>query len=415
MVANRVAFPCALLLGLLLLPAAGGADTTITGEKQGAFYQITVPDAWNGDLVIHNHGFSFSAPGPSPSLGVLAAVQLGQGYAVAASSYSQCCWALFDTKKDMTRLLGVVEDNFGPVDEVILYGFSLGGIVTAQGVETLDADVVGAYPLCGALAGSRSWDGGIDLRLVYDAICAGVPGATIPGPATGLPAPGHPGFPFSLTQSVLAANACFGHLLPPAFRSPAQQARLTQFLNVTTIPESFVTTDIPFASHGVSNVIFDPGKLDGGQGMSNVGVVYSDPVVDAAILRVTPDNQARKDLGRNYTPKGEVGATKIVSLHTDKDGLVIVENESEYQNVVPAANLTTGIVVEAAASHCGFTQAEILAGWEALRGWIAGAPQPTATDLQNTCLFVQGLGATGPCRIDPSYVIGDFSDRIPAR
>jgi hypothetical protein len=407
-----------MLAGMILfgVAAAGQADTTITGEKQGAFFRITVPDAWNGDLVINNHGFSFGAPTPNPGLGALAPLMLSEGYAVAASSYSQCCWALFSTQQDLNRLLGVFEANFGAPNNVILHGGSLGGIVTAQGIEKLDANVVGAYPICGALSGSRSWDGGIDLRLVYDSICGAVPGAAIPGPATGLPAPGHPGYPFSLTQSALAANACMGVLAPPAFRTPAQTARLAQFLAVTQIPESFVVTDIPFASHGVSNVIFDPGKLAGGQGMSNIGVTYNDPAVDAAILRVAPDKQARKELQKFYTPKGEVGATKIVSIHTDKDGLVIVENESDYQSKVPAANLSVGVVVEAAPSHCGFTEGELVAGWELLRGWIAGAPQPTASDIQGTCQLLVGLGyAAGPCRIEPGSVIGDMSARIPLR
>lgn len=409
------AFCLAVLLATVAWASTASADTTITGEKQGAFFTITVPDAWNGSLVINNHGFDFDAPDPNPGLGALAPLMLSQGYAVAASSYSQCCWALFSTQQDINRLYGVFVDNFGEPDAVILHGGSLGGIVTAQGIEKLDANIVGAYPVCGALSGSRSWDGGIDLRLVYDAICDGVAGATIPGPETGLPAPGHPNYPFSLLASVFAANACFGNLLPPVARTPAQQDRLDTFLAVTQIPESFVSTDIPFASHGVSNVIYDPGKLDGGQGMSNIGVTYNDPTVDADIRRVDPDKNVRKHLQRYFTPKGDVGDTKIVSLHTDKDGLVIVENESEYQNVVPASNLSVGIVVEAAPSHCGFTEAELVGGWEALRGWIAGGPQPSAAVLQGTCQFVEGLGAAGPCRIDPGYVIGDFSDRVPAR
>ena len=410
---NRRTGLAVLLTALLGFSAA--ADTTITGEKQGMFFTITVPDVWNGDLVINNHGFDFDAPDPNPGLGPLAPLMLSQGYAIAASSYSQCCWALFNTHQDLNRLLGVFVDNFGEPNGVILHGFSLGGIVTAQGIEKLDANVVGAYPLCGALSGSRSWDGGIDLRLIYHAICDGVAGATIPGPETGLPSPGHPGYPFSLLQSVLAANDCFGNLLPPVARTPAQQARLDQFLAVTQLPESFVQVDIPFASHGVSNVIWEPGKLDGEQGMSNLGVTYSDPVVDANILRVEPVKKARNRLQRYFTPKGDVGDTKIVSLHTDKDGLVIVENESEYQSVVPAANLSVGIAVEATPSHCSFTEAELVGGWEALRGWLAGGPQPSAAALQGTCQFVEGLGAAGPCRIDPGFVIPDMDGRIPPR
>jgi hypothetical protein len=395
----------------LALPAV--AATTITGEKKGAFFTVTVPDVWNGDLVISNHGFDFDAPEPNPGLGALASLWLSEGFAVAASSYSQCCWALFNTKQDIDRMVDVFVAEFGAPTRVFVSGGSLGGIVTAQIVEKLgeELNIVGAYPFCGALAGSRTWDGGFDLRLIYDVICGGV--APIPGGATGLPAPGHPDSPFSIFDTLLATNACLG--VPFGGGLPGAAARLAQFVSVTQLPVSFVSGDMVFGTHGVSNVVFEAGKLDGENGMSNIGVTYSDPAVDAAIERVTPVNKARKRLQRNFTPKGDVGSTKIVSIHTDGDGLVIVENESEYQSVVPASNLTVAIVNEAGNTHCGFTEAEIVSGWEALRAWVDGAPQPSATDIQNTCLVLEGLGAGGPCRYDPSFVIPDMDVRIPPR
>ena len=401
-----------LLMAALLLPTLALADTTITGQKKGAFFKITVPTVWNGSLVINNHGFDFNAPAANPSLGSLAPLQLAEGYAVAASSYSNCCWTLFSTKKDINRLIEIFTDNFGAPSDVILHGGSLGGIVTAQGIEKLDfAPVVGAYPICGALAGSRSWDGAIDLRLVYDAVCGAVPGGALPGGATGLPGPG---FPPGLSQAAIATavNTCTGVLTPIAFRTPAQTARLNQIKAVTTLPENFIVTDMVFVTNGLSNLIFAPDKLDGGQGVGNVGVTYTDPGINASIQRVAYDNQAHKDLEKNYTPKGTVGATKIVSIHTDGDGLVIVEQEKEYQDVVPASNLSTGIVNESGNTHCGFTAPELTAGWEELRDWIAGGPQPTATDLQARCLT---LGPPAQCRIDPSYVLNDMSTRIPPR
>jgi hypothetical protein len=170
-----------------------------------------------------------------------------------------------------------------------------------------------------------------------------------------------------------------------------------------------------FATHGVSNVIFEAGKLGGEQGMSNIGVTYSDPAIDAAIERVTPVKKARKRLQRNFTPKGDVGDTKIVSIHTDGDGLVIVEQEQPYRDTVPASNLTIAIVDEAGNTHCGFTEAEIVSGWESLRAWVDGAPQPSPTDIQNTCLVLEGLGAGGPCRFDPSFVIPNLDTRVPPR
>ena len=401
------------LLAAATLAVPAVADTTITGEKKGAFFTITVPDVWNGDLVISNHGFDFDAPEPNPSLGPLAPLWLSEGFAVAASSYSQCCWAVFQTHRDIERMVKVFEDNFGDPDRVFVSGGSLGGIVTAQVTEKLKGkmNIVGAYPFCGALSGSRSWDGGIDLRLIYDVICGGV--APIPGGATGLPAPGHPDSPISIFDTLLATNACMG--VPFGGGFPGAAARLAQFVAVTTLPASFVAGDMVFATHGVSNVIFEAGKLNGEQGMSNIGVTYNDPAIDAAIERVTPTRKARNRLQRNFTPKGDVGDAKIVSIHTDGDGLVIVENEQPYRDSVPASNFSLAIVDEAGNTHCGFTEAEIVSGWESLRGWVAGAPQPSATDIQNTCLVLEGFGAGGPCRFDPSYVLGNMDTRVPPR
>jgi hypothetical protein len=406
----------ALALAVVFSASVGRADTTITGEKLGAFFRITVPDVWNGDLVIHNHGHDFGPPGPvsAGGLGPLASLMLAEGYAVAASSYSNCCWTLFSTQKDLNRLVGVFEANFGPPNNVILHGPSLGGIVTAQGIEKLGPNVVGAYPICGAVSGSRSWDGAIDVRLIYDEVCEGVPGGTFAGGATGLPAPGFPPG-LSVPAIVGTVNTCTGAFLPPALRTPAQQARFNLFTSVTGIPDAnFVIQDMVFVTNSLSNLIFAPDKLAGGQGVGNIGVTYNDATIDASIQRVAYDNQARHRLMKNYSPTGDVGATKIVSLHTDGDGLVIVENEEDYADKVPAGNLTVAIVDETTPSHCGFNAPELIAGWESLRAWIAGGSQPTAASIQAACLLSPGGSAT-TCRINPSYVIGEFDARIQPR
>ncbi|MBW2578093.1 MAG: hypothetical protein JRE38_08500 [Deltaproteobacteria bacterium] len=411
---------------LALFTTSAHALTEMTGNTDGgAFFKIVVPDDWNGDLVIWNHGFSLSPIGPVSDLGPLAPLQLSEGYAVAASSYQQFGWALFKTKNDMQNMYSVFKANFGEPNQVYLNGASLGGIVTAQLIEKAHiGNVVGAYPICGAVAGSRNWDAGIDIRLIYDAVCANTPSAFIDGGGKGLPAPGFPTYvippgtsPFDNEVTMaLKANACMGILTPEEFRTPQQQANLVAYLTETELPASFILTDMGFALFGLSDLIWNKAKLAGKQGMGNIGVTYDVPAIDASIERVATNPGGANRLGRNYTPSGVVGDVKIVSMHTDQDGLVIVENESEYASVVPASNLTTAIVVEAAPSHCGFTSAEVAAGWESLRGWVAGQPQPTAASVQGTCQYLEGVaGVPGPCRIDPAYVIPDMDGRIPPR
>jgi hypothetical protein len=394
------------------------ADTVLTGNTDGgAFFKIVVPTVWNGDLVIWNHGFSLSPIGPVSDLGPLATpVQLPEGYAVAASSNQQIGWGLFKTKNDIQNMVNVFTVNFGTPNQILVNGASLGGIVTADVVEKANiGNVVGAYPICGAVAGSRNWDGAIDLRLTYDAVCANTPAAAIPGGATGLPSPGFPSYPFTQTQMALAANACMGVLTPAAFRTPLQNANLALFVATTQLPASFILTDLGFALFGYSNLIWDPAKLNGGQGVGNANVNYDNGgFIDTNIQRVSTVPGAVNRVKKYFTPGGSVGAVKIVSLHTDGDGLVIVENEKEYADVVPAGNLTTAIVDEAGNTHCGFTPSETVAGWESLRGWVAGGPQPTAAGIQGLCGLISG-GAPGQCRIAPAFVIPDMDGRIRPR
>lgn len=234
------------LILLILAPALALAQTVLTGQTaSGAFYQIAVPDGWepaNG-LVIWNHGFDLGQPGPEPDLGPLAAVQLAEGYAVAASSYSLNGWALFKTLEDNQQLYQAFTDQVGVPDQVLLNGASLGGIVTAQAIEGGGlGNVVGAMPICGALGGSRIWNGAFDLRLLYDYVCKDVPGAHIPGGPGGLPAPPDPNF--DNNAMALAVNACTGILAPPDLRTPEQADNLDRLLKLSGLPENFLLTDM---------------------------------------------------------------------------------------------------------------------------------------------------------------------------
>ncbi len=380
----------------------------------GAYYLIAVPPNWNGDLVIWNHGFTLDPPGPlsMDDLGPLAPFQLVEGYAVAASSFQQSGWALFKTKNDLQNMVGEFKDHFGKPNQVIVTGGSLGGAVTAQAIEKAHlGNVVGAYILCGAVAGSRNWDGALDLRLIYDVVAANIPDAQIPGGAEGLPE----GSTLTDAEIALRVNVATGILLPPQLRTEEQADNLATILSVTQIPANFLITDMLYATQNMSDLVHDTHKLNSKLGTGNTGVDYGDDDINENIARVSPHPGAENRLERYFTPSGDVGDTKIISIHTDQDGLVIVENQSEYASVVPAQNLTVAIVVEDVPTHCEFTPAEALAGWESLRAWIAGGQQPSAEDIQQTCLVLMSPAVPGPCRIDSDFVVPDMDERIRPR
>jgi len=167
-----------LALALVCVTAVAGTSNALTvldgTTDGGAFFRIVVPDAWNGELAIWNHGFSLAPIGPVSDLGPLADVQLAQGYAVAASSYQQTGWAVFKTKNDAQNLVKMFTANFGAPSNVLLTGASLGGIVSTTIIENAHIqNLSGAFTFCGANAGSRNWDAALDLRLVYDAAGSG--------------------------------------------------------------------------------------------------------------------------------------------------------------------------------------------------------------------------------------------------
>ena len=399
---------------LLLLVAVPGLAHHTEREGQtpgGAYYRIVVPDNWNGSLVLYNHGFSLSPPGPDVDLGLLQDVQDLQGFAVAASSYRQSGWALFKSTQDLRELVDVFRAEFGEPESVFVYGGSLGGLVTIAAVEKGGlGNVVGAVSFCGVIGGSRNWNGALDLRLVYDQVCSGIPAARLPGGAAGLPKNS------SMTPGEVAAavNACTGVDLDPSQRSNKQKRNLRTLLKVTALPENFLQTVMGYVTFGMGDLVHSRDKLRGKVGLGNADVDYGNKKINRKIERVEPNRRGARKLAKSYTPTGKLGDTKVVAIHTDKDGLVIVENMGEYAKLAPPENFTTAVVVEETPSHCIFSVSEGLAAWEGLLDWVESGVQPSASDLQALCQDFEPVFG-GPCRIDPSFVIPDMDGRIRPR
>ena len=149
----------ATIAGLFICVDAATAVQTLSGQTaSGAYYQIQVPDGWQpgGPLVLFQHGLSFDPPAPNPDLGPLAALQLSEGYAVAATSYSQRSWALFNAPDDNAQLLDAFKQQVGAPGTIIPWGGSLGGLISLKLAEDVRfAPVPGVLSLCPPAAGSR--------------------------------------------------------------------------------------------------------------------------------------------------------------------------------------------------------------------------------------------------------------------
>ena len=422
-------YPAAGLLALTLATAPLAAQEFSGQAPSGAWYHIQAPAGWQpGDaLVLFQHGLDFSPAEDPPGLGPLRSVMLSEGYAIAASSYNERGWALFGALDDNRELLGVFEQKVGTPGEIVPFGGSLGGLIALKLAEAPGFPPVhGAYALCPAAAGARIWDAAIDARLAYDVVCRGA----------GDLRTGSQPLPWALDlddipddlgdlldqarvlDSLIPLNQCTGVSLPAELRNDAMQRRLDELMAFTRISdEDFFVTNMGYAIYVMSDLVRAPDKLAGRNPFTTAGVDYSsDPTIGAGIARITADPSAAAELHAVSDFHGQVGNAKILSMHTSKDQLVIPSNQQFIRDVMPADQLSSAIVDEDTPTHCGFTDAEGVAGWEALRAWKEGAPQPSVADLQQQCETIAASGAVaGPCRFDPGAEIAPFDSLVRPR
>lgn len=415
-------------LFLLAAPLAHAQQEYTGTTPSGARYRIAVPAGWQagGPLVLYLHGFDFDARPSTPGLGPLREIALAEGYAIAASSYSQRGWAVFRAIEDNRELVETFRTRVGAPGTLIPFGGSLGGLLA---LKIAEADgfppVPGVLALCPAAAGSRLWDHAIDLRLAYEVVCAGAGDlpdgsapldwaydlADIPDRVVDL------ADQIELLPTLLPLNQCTGISLPPSLRSEDKRRRLAWLMQVAgTTDEDFFLTNMAYATYALSELVRAADKLGGRNPFTTAGVAYADPRIDAGIRRIGGDAIAARQMRWHSDFRGEIGAARIVSLHTSRDELVTPANQGELRARVPPAQLASVMVAESAPSHCGFSDAEGRAGWEALREWIADADrQPDAVSLQARCEAMQVDGEAGPCRFDGTLPVPRMDERVPPR
>jgi hypothetical protein len=425
------------LVAAALLVGSASANTVLTGTTpSGANYTIRVPEGWQpgGPLVMVNHGYSFDFDNDVSS-GPLVDVQLAQGYAVAASGFRTGGWALFDAIDDNWELYQRFVQLVGEPGTVIAAGGSMGGLVSLKQaedrrfVDRIDA----VYALCPPAAGSRAWEAGFDLKLGYDAICQGVGGGEFPRGDEPLPwVLNLADIPEDLSDLSLGSpmlralsriQQCTGLLGPSWLRTPPQRDRLADLKRTSGIDdEDFLALNLGYAIFGLADLVRGPAKLAGSNPFDNLGVSYTrglgpfrDPAFESRLSRVAREPFATVRLRESSDLRG-AGRAPIVSLHTSGDQLTIPEHQETLRALYPPSRLLSAIVSETQPTHCEFSRAELVSGWNATREAAAGTPLPSVADLQLRCTALAASGAEpGPCRIDARAKVGPLDARIRPR
>ncbi len=447
----------------------GGCYPVWHGQTDsGAYYTIVIPEAWvpGKGLVIWNHGLQSYLGGETldllaarllglnvesdikvvgeveaePGLGDVASIVLSQGYAMAASSYLQTGWAVFDShiaNGELYEKFLEVAAEFGPGPPGPLYllGGSLGGIVSLRDIEEdLMPQPDGALLLCGAVAGSENWRNGFDLRMAAEAICASTEKSAFPTPWYEIPTLGaeidwltgldsctalgsriaterkHDALQAEIDdlrarkdaegnffrelelQSRIGRREAEQRLVISAWKQLASNRQVGNFEQlqrlVPTHSATMLAVGLFYGTFLLPRLIQEPGKLNGAIPFHNIAVDYGDDWLNQHIGRSIATPEARRALADSYTPSGAIGDTRIVSIHTSKDGIVAVENQSVLQSRLAPEQLTVGIVAESTPTHCRFRESEVIAAWNLLQQWVEGGSQPAVADLQTECRAV---------------------------
>jgi len=412
-------FFLAAALALLVVPSMAGAQTgvaTYAGAlPDGATYLIEVPANWNGTLFLYSHGYVVPGPSnPAQDVGdtVTRFFMLSSGFALAGSSYATTGWALEQALPDQIAVLDAFNTTVGTPKQTIAWGHSLGGMITAGLIQRYPDRFDAALPMCGVLSGGvATWNTALDSAFAFKTLLAlgsGLQIVNITDPlanlqlAEGLLAAAQ-ATPqgrarFALASALANGPGWFVPLSPEPAPTDFTGQEFNQFLWAQKVDFPFAfafRAELEFRAQG--NPSWNTGvdyrkQLEHSRDAAEVRALYQQAGLDLnadlkmlnETARISADPKATEYLEKNIIYNGEIHIP-VLTLHTTGDGLVVVENESAYKQVVREegneAFLRRSFV--ARAGHCTFTPAETIAAVQALLERMAAGKweHVDATDL----------------------------------
>ncbi|HEX5617640.1 MAG TPA: DUF6351 family protein [Solirubrobacteraceae bacterium] len=384
------------------------AVTCVTGTAgDGSTFKAEVPHAWNGTLLLYSHGYvPFFLPNPPAEDAGNSAVAdrlLGDGFALAGSSYASSGWAVEDALRDQIDLLDRFQRRFGKPRRTIAWGTSMGGMVTAGLIQRHPRRFDGALPMCGILGGAVAlWNQNLDLQYALKTLLSASPDPAVSVPASQLQLVHITDWQANVALATAAVTA--------AQATPDGRARLALAAALFPLPDWYdVGTERParddyearrqnqfkalqFQLAFIFGFRAEVEQRAGGNPSWNVGVDYERLLARSAsrdlvfALYSQTDLDLRRDLrllARGARVRADLAATgylirnvvydgrirvPVLTLHTTADGLVVSPHPGAYRDAVRRAGrapLLKQLYVDRP-GHCTFTDDETLAALEVL-------------------------------------------------
>ena len=410
-----------LLMAVILLPmvlqspvvvAHCDADLPLDleGTLHDAAYRIRVPANWNCTLLVYAHGYP-QQPVLNPDVAFLAEEQLlEQGYALAASGFRGAGYNVQEAVQDTKHLTDYFKQVVGKPDHTVLYGVSMGGIVTLLSMEKYPGTYDAGIPMCGVNGGiTRSMSSKFTVALAYDAAFGWLDSwGTVDDVRDDIEFYGDVWF-----------AKVYDEFFVPAY--PANFARWEFIRLVGDMPLGGYYSypgPVSMPPGAIAMMYFataQRAELEvraGGRISANVGYVYSlsdaerayllglDPTLDIdgmlaemnAMTDTAGDPWAMAYLRRYGEYSGRVHGP-VLMAHNVEDPISPAEGVTEYANLVASVgkqDLLTR-VYSGLPGHCNFTEDQVLTLFAAMDDWLATGVAPTPDAFPEALDFVHGF------------------------
>ena len=415
----RAIFCLAVVFVSPLVPCRVSAQavTTYPGAlPDGATYLIEVPPNWNGTLFLYSH--EYVVPG-SPNLAqdvgdpATRFFMLSSGFALTGSSYATTGWAIQQALPDQIAVLDIFAKTVGPPKVTIAWGHSLGGMITAGLIQRYPDRFAAALPMCGVLAGGvATWNTGFDAAFAFKTLLVNITNPlanldraeSILAAAQATP---QGNARLALAAALADAPGWFTPLSPEPAANDFAAQEANQFLWDSEMDFPFL---FAFRAELEARAQGNPSwntpvdyrrRLQRSADAAEVRALYEQAGLDldadlktlGETVRISADPEATEYLEHNIIYNGEIHIP-VLTLHTTGDGLVVVQNESAYWQVVREEGNGEFLrrTFVARAGHCAFTPAETTAAVQTLLARLATGKWP---DVDAASLN-SGATALGP-------------------
>lgn len=371
----------------------------LEGTLNRADYKILVPESWNGTLLVYAHGYTPDVPPPWAAPGEEAGESflLSMGYAIAGTSNRSGGWAVKEGIQNTLALTNFFKGHVGNPDRIILWGFSMGSVITFKSIEKYPGIYDGAIAGCAVGAGAaKNYDGALAIALAYD--------VTFGWPASW----GSVGdVRDDLDFDTEVFPVLFGQVTGPGNIGLFEFIRLVNDLPSDDFysGSNWLFTDMFFVTQARSELEWRAH----GPVAQNLDHIYSLTPFEIAYLAAlgvgatallaemnSTDIEARlpsrKYLERYADYTGNL-KRPVITIHTTVDGLVHVANEGVYGETVSAAgkeDLLVQVYTDSV-GHCGFTPQQLYSTVQAMEFWLDTGMKPGPGFFPEAWDFVPGF------------------------